>query len=62
MARQPEQLSPLDQRRSWKRQDNAPLRYVSAEDQGNLVVFDQELRWKDHVQQAMKRATKTTTC
>lgn len=23
------------------------------------VVFDQELRWKDHVQQAIKRATKT---
>jgi ribonuclease HI len=24
------------------------------------VVFDQELRWKEHVQQAIKRATKTT--
>ncbi|MDN6490718.1 MAG: hypothetical protein L0K41_10005 [Yaniella sp.] len=24
------------------------------------VVFDQELRWKDHVQQTIKRATKTT--
>lgn len=24
------------------------------------VTFDQELRWKEHVQQAIKRATKVT--